>query len=351
MAMRSVLWIVIAWSLSATVDAKGRASKIKPLLPSPPDQHGLQITRSRLFLLRREWTKKKVRQSRIPVSKPGKGSMLTFDVPTPQKLSAWFWDLHHKPMQCNHGDDGMTRPRLKTWVDGEDLSSSSSSSGVVVEASNRSDRGAEDAWWPNTGDVSSKWRALRFRRRVGRGTACYERVKEKALGWEFRSPTKGICNVAPRLRTPSGRLARNYEVYENAWAPCGSDRIQQVFAGAGRRLATIASVGPQLPFLPRLRAINPVVVVYELPEEKGPGGTTYASTAYATAEGHWLRGEERVTVALRETGHVDVEILSFSKPAPSVMGRLSWPWIGRMQRSFFEDEMDALARAARPLAP
>jgi uncharacterized protein (UPF0548 family) len=62
-------------------------------------------------------------------------------------------------------------------------------------------------------------------------------------------------------------------------------------------------------------------------------------------------GEERVTVALRDvTGFVDVEILSFSCPSPSVRARLVWPMIGRMQQRFFEHQMDYLEGVATPLS-
>lgn len=80
----------------------------------------------------------------------------------------------------------------------------------------------------------------------------------------------------------------------------------------------------------------------------GPG-TTYTSTAYATLKGHWLSGEERVTVALRDGVHgdVDVEIVSFSRPAPTLAGKLIWPFVGRRQRDFFERQLQALEQVSR----
>lgn len=78
----------------------------------------------------------------------------------------------------------------------------------------------------------------------------------------------------------------------------------------------------------------------------GPG-TTYTSTAYATMKGHLIRGEERVTVAFRDdTGHVDVEILSLSKPGPSIKGRLAWPLLGNMQQKFFLNQLDFFSKTA-----
>lgn len=84
--------------------------------------------------------------------------------------------------------------------------------------------------------------------------------------------------------------------------------------------------------------------VYSGPE------TTYSSTAYATLKGHLLRGEERVTVAMRDdTGFVDVEILSYSRPAGSIQAKFVWPLIGSMQDTFFQNQMNFLEQIAVPM--
>jgi uncharacterized protein (UPF0548 family) len=64
-------------------------------------------------------------------------------------------------------------------------------------------------------------------------------------------------------------------------------------------------------------------------------------------KGHLLRGEERVTVALRDRSEaVDVEIISISKAGSSIKSKGIWPFIGNMQQSFFNSEMDALQEVA-----
>jgi uncharacterized protein (UPF0548 family) len=105
----------------------------------------------------------------------------------------------------------------------------------------------------------------------------------------------------------------------------------------------------------------------------------YTSSAYSTLKGHLLSGEERVTVIMRGDhdtvdigsilpatagrtngilmhndeslsnggGWVDVEIVSYSKAAPSLLGRMVWPFVGKKQDSFFTSEMDALEYVAR----
>ena len=45
-------------------------------------------------------------------------------------------------------------------------------------------------------------------------------------------------------------------------------------------------------------------------------------------------------------GYVDVEILSYSKPAPTWMGKLVWPFIAKKQDEFFQRELEALEKVA-----
>jgi len=87
-----------------------------------------------------------------------------------------------------------------------------------------------------------------------------------------------------------------------------------------------------------------VRIVYELHDQRGPG-TTYSSTAYATNRGHWLQGEERVSVLFRDdTQQVDIEIVSCSRPNAGI-GKLIWPFIGAMQDRFFQDQMESLEKS------
>lgn len=59
-----------------------------------------------------------------------------------------------------------------------------------------------------------------------------------------------------------------------------------------------------------------------------------------------------MTVALRDdTGFVDVEILSYSRPGGSLKAKLVWPLIGNMQEQFFQDQMDFLEQVALPKPP
>mmetsp|Transcript_11644 Transcript_11644/g.33070 ORF Transcript_11644/g.33070 Transcript_11644/m.33070 type:complete len:203 (-) Transcript_11644:432-1040(-) len=132
-------------------------------------------------------------------------------------------------------------------------------------------------------------------------------------------------------------------------------RVQSIQLNAGgRRMVTYTECRYGIDIRTRLRiglpvfyAVNPVALVYDIVDERCSNGDTFTSTAYATVGDHLLSGEERVTVALRHSASanerhcpVHVEILSYSRSAPSIVGRIVWPLIGRTQNEFFTAEMD-----------
>lgn len=205
---------------------------------------------------------------------------------------------------------------------------------------------------------SSSWRVLRYRQRVGTGRRCYEAVREHCLQWEFHDTQQGIRTVKQPLHPKPCpirhiRYGAGYEVVHSNTAdegpfgnePSSSSSALGIWAEGRRQLATYTRKGP-------FCVVNPVRVVYELVDQRAPR-TTFTSTAYATLLGHWLRGEERVTVAFRDSsGCVDVEIVSCSKPSSSgIMGRLAWPFVGRLQERFFRSQMEHLSRVAAETPP
>lgn len=288
------------------------------------------------------------------------GSMLSWKRPTVETVSVLFGGSSHKEQEFNHKSVGLTNPCLHIAVPEEEqkgmacsMDAASSVTLATLPVSTRDVDAAQDSWWPETACSTSacrSWRLLTFRRRVGRGAACYQAVRDAALQWEFSSldNSKGIVAVSP----PAVHSARGYSVHHHHASMQQDDNVYDPVAaagsilkiGPGRRFVTYSKSGFRFR-LGGLYAMNPVSVVYDVVDERGPG-TTFTSTAYATEKGHWLRGEERVTVALRDTGHVDVEIVSFSKPAPG-MGKLVWPVIGGMQQGFFQQQLNALQRVAQ----
>jgi hypothetical protein len=177
------------------------------------------------------------------------------------------------------------------------------------------------------------------------------------LQWQFQhnqTRSQGILAVPPSPSSSSSSSSSNgcddvNGNNDNAFCldTQASQHVQSIWSGphsrGSRRLVTFTTLGFSNS---KLYTLNPVMVVYDLMDQRGPG-TTYTSTAYATLKGHFLRGEERVTVALRDdSGFVDVEILSYSKPGSGIKAKLAWPMIGKLQSTFFQHQMDYFEQVA-----
>lgn len=224
----------------------------------------------------------------------------------------------------------------------------------------------------NTGFREKDWRILKYRKRVGRGRDCYRKVRDAALDWEFQSAdgSTGMIQVPDTspsggnfglgtMRVASSNMKQSYSVQPIDDDASDSNRSANAYSSSSslyrslgsRRLVSFASKSVT-EFLPsflrrRIYSINPVMVVYDVVDQRAPDGqTTFTSTAYATLKGHFLCGEERVTVALRDGSQdVEVEILSISRAAPGLFGKSLWPFIGKMQNNFFQHQLDHLSQS------
>ncbi len=282
-------------------------------------------------------------------ARPGIGSLIRLKTPTTERVSQWY---RNSKSDFNHDDAGMTNPCLHIDLldsnehDVVDVSSSSSSS----SASDHND------WWPACPSFKG-WRRIRLSRRVGWGLGCYNTVRDAALEWEFCNDNVGIVQVHPQQARAEQYYQRRdsygtgYDIVHNMsfgdgnlYGPSGENAMKIWSGPGGRRLATYTQVFKSK-WLPRIYCVSPVTVVYDLVDQRGPS-TTYSSTAYATCKGHWMRGEERLTVAHRDDGNVDVELVSYSKHGNSLWGRMIWPFIRPLQGHFFESQMDALQAVA-----
>lgn len=234
------------------------------------------------------------------------------------------------------------------------------------------------------------WRVLVYRKRVGTGKACYEQVRDAALDWEFQSedgsmgmmevpsnPPRGTrreqlirkkaaaaSSPQPKPFVPGATSRYSIRPVDMPLPPPISDEkelassdFHRSLGSSSRRLVTFTSttLGGFLPpaLRRRIYVINPVMVAYDVVDQRAPG-TTFTSTAYATMKGHWLSGEERVTVAMRDGSQaVEVEILSVSRAGPSFWGKTVWPFVGKKQTQFFEYHLLHLeeAAAAKASAP
>mmetsp|Transcript_9269 Transcript_9269/g.20022 ORF Transcript_9269/g.20022 Transcript_9269/m.20022 type:complete len:418 (-) Transcript_9269:197-1450(-) len=347
---------------------------------------------------RRKRSKQKGVSRNLFFSKPSKeGTLITFSKPNRDRISSWFWGTD--PIEFNHKLVGMTNPYLRVQsnrvkarvaIAGSSTGSESAKSPQpknleMIPASRRKlnrdqtltevkDASQQDSvestrWWPRgpwrstIGEEAGEqrelsWRILCYRKRVGYGTDCYERVKQAALAMEFEQGHKGIISVLPprvpgdappyhRFAIQDGDMFLS-EVHSSTAA---NQNVFPIWPGGGRRLATYTRSGP-FRWL-SLFAVSPISVVYEIVDQRGgvsaAGDCLYSSTAFATCRGHWLCGEERVSVISRDdepNSPCDVEILSISKPSSSFMGRLTWPLVGKMQNSFFVKQLEALEQAA-----
>jgi uncharacterized protein (UPF0548 family) len=362
------------------------------------------------------------------------GSILTFRWPTKERIFRWFGTDGEDPNQIlrcmmarkeyNHNIVGITNPFLHLGNANSQIVSSSPSptvdggpdeesefplDGIIGDggSSSQQETGnrkalpvsrvqvAQKYWWPplqaspNVPHPSNRekrkrtllpfrkvkedWRILVYRKRVGRGKDCYQRVRDAALDWEFWTDdgSLGILEVpatSPREGGPIWgqyqSLTRNHKgctklpkpyavpaagrysvrpVIETEAPATGGSCVYRSLGSSSRRLVSFASKSMR-GLKPQLYAVNPLMVVYDLVDQRAPG-TTFTSTAYATLKGHWLRGEERVTVALRDgSEEVDVEILSISRAGPSLWAKSLWPFVGDMQSTFFERHLEHLAR-------
>jgi len=130
-----------------------------------------------------------------------------------------------------------------------------------------------------------------------------------------------------------------------AAAPCFVAR------GAGGAMATVARTYGRAAWV-----VNPVRETYAVSETRKPpaagepdwrrlpAGDAYCAAAYTTLGRHLLAGEERLAV-VRDGGDVVVHILSASR-GNGFLGALVFPFVGPMQRKFFDVQLDAVEAAA-----
>lgn len=325
-------------------------------------------------------------------------------LPTDQDVCNIF-DLNEKPT-FNHGFVGITNPCLhahdviqqsSTSTDKEQVQQSVnlvSSRHVQKDSISTSLNDVESCgWWIPDGieDTLSKdesissttktknkhpppTRILRYRRKVGNGQECYAKLRDVALQWERMHEGSAWAGVKVlKQTTPDGNNASTTSSSaKEIMSPLPSHISQNVYQiwsePGGRKLATLSRIGTNNS---PIWAVNPCGVVYDLVDCRSKD-MTYSSTAYATLRGHLLAGEERVTVAIRDggtnqdlnkvffasndlnamssndgAGDVYVEILSCSRPAPNILGKVIFPFVKGMQDRFFREEIDTLERISK----
>lgn len=211
-----------------------------------------------------------------------KGTLLTFRRPTTDLIAKWFENVKDT-LEFNHDSVGMTNPCLHIALSDNDQS--------VLQVSSSSRATENEAWWPapcNKDSIDSSWRVRSYRRRIGEGEPCYDKVRDAALDWEFKSDEeKGILQVCRHSVKEMTRTTRQdsrvgFDVVHNANSGDGEltltgevgRHVRQIWSGPhqGRRLVTYSAAhvgGEKVRFRwPRLYAVNPVMVVYDLVDQR-----------------------------------------------------------------------------------
>lgn len=249
-------------------------------------------------------------------------------------------DLHQLPekeVKFNHNSIGITGPVLCNNPDSNVFPLCSGYPWDDESKLNRFlDRFARSSSYTSDNVACSSishngWRILRFHKRVGSGKRCYKRIQNAIYNWDFVS-----CDG----KKSTGILAPKKSVH--------IANIKQTQSAIHSRRGLMGTFS-EIPLLRPLFVINPIHVICDMKNcrHKSNPSSIISSSSYATLDGHLLAGEERVSVALSGNDAVDVEIISFSRSAPSINGRIVWPFIGRMQKLFFLKEMEHLSRVAK----
>ena len=130
-----------------------------------------------------------------------------------------------------------------------------------------------------------------------------------------------------------------------------SDEPKLIASSADGAMATVARTYGRVAWV-----VNPVRETYAVSETRKPpaagepdwrrlpAGDAYCAAAYTTLGRHLLAGEERLAV-VRDGGDVVVHILSASR-GNGFFGALVFPFVGPMQRKFFDVQLDAVEAAA-----
>lgn len=240
--------------------------------------------------------------------------------------------LLEKEVKFNHNSVGITRPILCDNPGESHHNVFPLCSGYPVDNESKLnrflDRFARSSSYTSDNVACSSishngWRILRFHKRVGSGKRCYKLVQNAIYSWDFVS-----CDG----KKSTGILTPKKSVH--------LANIKQTQSTIHPRRGLMGTF-TEIPLLRPLFVVNPIHVICDMKS------SIVSSSSYATLDGHLLAGEERVSVAFSENDAVDVEIVSFSRSAPSINGRIVWPFIGRLQKLFFLKEMEHLSRVAK----
>lgn len=275
---------------------------------------------------------------------PKPRTRFTFRRPTRENILSILFgcdldQLPEKEVKFNHNSVGITSPIICNYP-GESHNVFPMCSGFPLDNESKLkrflDRFARSSSYTSDNVVCSSishngWRILRFHKRVGSGKQCYKRVQTAIYNWDFVScdGEKSTGILTPKKSVHVANIKQTHSVIHPKRGLMGTFTETHL--------------------LRPLFVANPIHVICDTKNCRQQSNpiSIVSSSSYATLDGHLLAGEERVSVALSENDAVEVEIVSFSRSAPSINGRIVWPFIGRMQKHFFLKEMEHLSRVAK----
>jgi hypothetical protein len=124
-------------------------------------------------------------------------------------------------------------------------------------------------WWPSCfiePREKKKWRVLTYRGRVGSGLECYNRVRDAVLDWEFQNDdgSAGLLTIPASSNDRRSRFSRrSYSV-----SPTDEENSMPFHCTIGNARRMVSFTSSRLPLLPALYAVNPVMVVYDLVDQR-----------------------------------------------------------------------------------
>ncbi|KAL3939825.1 MAG: hypothetical protein SGBAC_005526 [Bacillariaceae sp.] len=224
----------------------------------------------------------------------GSGSMLTFLQPTSERVAAWFGPQSSQdellqcvqPKEFNHEYVGMTNPFIHLTDQSEEqllLAAEIDNMKLTIPASIKEkefEKEASHAWWPSNSFLPSRqkeWRILTYRQRVGKGRKCYERVRDAALDWEFQTNDGGMGMLeipsSSSLQMMNSKVNGQNILQRGSYSmrrdpTSGVEKPMTFHRGIGsfRRMVTFST--SKFPLRKRLYAVNPVMVIYDLVDQR-----------------------------------------------------------------------------------
>lgn len=155
-------------------------------------------------------------------------------------------------------------------------------------------------------------------------------------GWRRRVELDALLGSGRPTFRRAARALRELRVHEGS-----RTRGIGVAAARGRHSSLVGSSCGMVTWARSalgVYAINPCRIVAD------DASRTRVAVTYGTVQGHWIAGEESMVVRYEpRSGRVTFSVRSLSRGSGALGGAL-FPFLGRMQRAFFEEQVSVMQR-------